>query len=950
MWILRRKPKEKKKKRLYDFIWHAYCQTVIFPLLFIEALLVVSFFAANRWVTEEMRGHVMEQADEQLTETARLQAELINAQIHDVASDTVLLAEALSRALKKPAALSEEDRRRLVMSPEGQYYTTSGGEGVSVYYNGLVPVREAEKQKVARVLSVEDLIVDVAKHNELIASAYFISWDGLSVYYPYLDPLTRFLPRVDYTQYGFYSRTGPEHNPERKLHWTTAYSSYSGLGYMISAVAPVYVGDRMEGIFGTDMLVGNITEQIEEMDTPWDGYAILIGNRGQVMAVPDKARADWGIDVPSNLPANWAAYLEQRINIHSTEFSELITNIIENEQGFSKVTVRGEPRVLAWHTVAETGWKLLVVVSEKNMYEKVYAVSDTVNSVGLTLSAISLLFFVIFAEVQRLRCERYSLNATRSLMSMNHLIKRIAQGDYYQTAPEAETYEIDETLGLIVEMGRRLGEVNKSLVQMNSEIRQKEAYLKAALSSVDDFLLEAGRDGAGLHAVVRGPVEETEDFKRLFNWLGTDGSPIEARTAAAINQVIDTGEPMLLDYEIPTRYGKRWYIARFARIDVEPPRVIISVRDNTKRIEMEQSIIRARDAAEAASRAKSQFLSNMSHELRTPLNAILGFAQILEMGGAGELTQAQREYAGEIISAGQHLLGLINGVLDLARVESGKIRLSFGPVDVRAVVEEAVTIALPIAEQSRVTVQVEDTPDIVMHTDGTRLKQILLNLLTNAIKYNKPGGTVRCSCALEGETVRFTVEDTGIGMRKEELEEIFSPFTRLERSSNLVEGTGVGLAIVRQLTQLLGGKVRVESTFGEGSRFTVELPLRHEAREETREREILHVTTSRASRLALARAIRQRPDIRIAAASPEEAVELIREMEPQVVLVDCPAGEIRPEVIASMKKLAAKQRFVLAAVNSQEETRRNAPEDGFDAVISTPVTERAVLSLFERFA
>ena len=102
--------------------------------------------------------------------------------------------------------------------------------------------------------------------------------------------------------------------------------------------------------------------------------------------------------------------------------------------------------------------------------------------------------------------------------------------------------------------------------------------------------------------------------------------------------------------------------------------------------------------------------------------------------------------------------------------------------------------------------------------------------------------------------------------------------------------------------------------------------------------------------LALARAIRQRPDIRIAAASPEEAVELIREMEPQVVLVDCPAGEIRPEVIASMKKLAAKQRFVLAAVNSQEETRRNAPEDGFDAVISTPVTERAVLSLFERFA
>ena len=937
----------KKKKKLYDFIWQAYYKTVIFPLLLIQALLVLSYFAANNWVKNEMSVHIMEQADMQLAEAARLQAELIDDQLHRVASDTTVLAASMARALQQPAQLRAKDASRLAYTPTGEYYSAVDTGGVSIYYNGIVPVKEEQRQKVARVLTMEPLIVDVAGRNELIASAYFCTYDGLLVYYPFVEPTARFVPKYDITRHPLYIEAGPVRNPERRVRWTMAYSSFSGLGYMISAVVPVYIGDNMEGMYCAEILVSRIAKQIEDMQTPWGGYAILIGDNGKPMALPKQARADWGIDVPNAMPTNWAAALEQQIDIGSTEFSGLVPQIEASASGFSKIIVGGEPRVVAWNTVAETGWKLLVVVSEKKMYEKVYTVSETVERMGLFLLGVSVLFFVIFTEVQRLRCESYSKKASTSLLMMNQLIKSIAQGDYYQAAPEAQTVEIDETLRLITETGRQLGDTNKSLMLMNNEIRQKEAYLKAALSSVDDFLLEAGRDGADLCPVVSGRKAETEEFARLVHWLGSSGSLVERRTIEAINQVIDTGEPMLIDFEIPTRYGTRWYIARLARIDSEPPRVIISVRDNTKRIEMEHSIIRARDAAEAASRAKSQFLSNMSHELRTPLNAILGFAQILQMDE--KLTGAQREYVGEIISAGQHLLGLINGVLDLARIEAWKLRITIGPVDVRSVVDEAVTIVTPLAENNRIALHVGHMPGVVIQTDRTRLKQILLNLLTNAIKYNKPGGSVRFTCAVEGEIIRFSIQDTGIGMRKEELDKIFSPFTRLERSSDAVEGTGVGLAIVRQLVQLLGGAIHVESVIGEGSTFCVEFPLYLKRWEEPARTEIkiLHVTSGRDSRMNVARALRGRPDVQYTAAVAEDAPQRMKAISPRLVLVDYPAPELKPQLLDEILKTARELGAAAAAVLTQEGTRESALKEGFSAAIAPPVTERAILQIVE---
>ncbi|MGM0554076.1 MAG: PAS domain-containing protein [Pseudomonadota bacterium] len=247
-----------------------------------------------------------------------------------------------------------------------------------------------------------------------------------------------------------------------------------------------------------------------------------------------------------------------------------------------------------------------------------------------------------------------------------------------------------------------------------------------------------------------------------------------------------------------------------------------TLQDVTEQVEAEQALIRARDAASRASRAKSVFLSSMSHELRTPMNAILGFGQLLDYDDS--LGPEQREHVGEILRAGQHLLDLINEVLDLARVESGRIELDIGPVAIAAVATECLGLVASQARQREITLYNHVPEDLEVHADRLRLKQVLLNLVSNAVKYNHSGGEVRLRAEMVDSKVRISVSDTGPGIGSERIEQLFQPFERLGAEHSGAEGTGIGLTISRRLIEMMDGRIEVDSEPGQGSRFWIDLP------------------------------------------------------------------------------------------------------------------------------
>jgi signal transduction histidine kinase len=241
------------------------------------------------------------------------------------------------------------------------------------------------------------------------------------------------------------------------------------------------------------------------------------------------------------------------------------------------------------------------------------------------------------------------------------------------------------------------------------------------------------------------------------------------------------------------------------------------VKERTSELEV------ARQEAEHANIAKSEFLSSMSHELRTPLNAILGFAQLIEMNTKVDNT---RESSQEIINAGNHLLSLINQVLDLSKIESGNLDLSFKKCFLNEILDDMITLIKPLAEKNSIIIDNKVNTLSYINVDEIRFKQILLNILSNAIKYNRENGKVIINSSVNDRNIIcLSISDTGTGLTDEQLNNIFEPFERLGKENSNIEGTGLGLKISKELIELMGGTITVESTVGKGSIFFIQFPL-----------------------------------------------------------------------------------------------------------------------------
>jgi len=328
-------------------------------------------------------------------------------------------------------------------------------------------------------------------------------------------------------------------------------------------------------------------------------------------------------------------------------------------------------------------------------------------------------------------------------------------------------------------------------------------------------------------------------------------------------------------------------------------------RDLTERRKVEAELTDAKSAAEKANLAKSEFLSSMSHELRTPLNAILGFAQLLESDSPPP-TPSQSEGITQILQAGAHLVELVNEVLDLARIESGRLSWSLEPVSLASILPECRAMFEAQANERGIRVAwPEGGAPCFIWGDRTRVKQVLINLLSNAIKYNKAGGSVVVECGAGApHRMRVSVRDTGEGLSPEKRAQLFQPFNRLGQEAGAKEGTGIGLVVTKRLVELMGGTIGVESAVGEGSMFWFELdataapavvagaaelaaPARLPLRDGAEPRTLLYVEDNPANMRLVERIIARRPDVRLLCAIDGTlGVALARTALPDVILMD----------------------------------------------------------------
>jgi signal transduction histidine kinase/CheY-like chemotaxis protein len=390
-----------------------------------------------------------------------------------------------------------------------------------------------------------------------------------------------------------------------------------------------------------------------------------------------------------------------------------------------------------------------------------------------------------------------------------------------------------------------------------------------------------------------------------------------------------------------------------------------------ERKKTEEALGIAKLEAEQANRSKTEFLSKMSHEFRTPMNSILGFSQLLDTDTVEPLSDSQRESVAEIMTAGKHLLALINEVLDLARIEAGRMQIHLQPTDIRPLVSDAIAGVKPLANEKRLRIhdEISNGPARYVSADPNRLKQVILNLLSNAIKYNHDEGLIRMEgCNTDDGRVTVSVTDTGIGIPEDRQKLVFKPFRRLSTGEESIEGTGIGLTISRQLMTLMGGSIRLKSTPGLGSCFTIELPASdplvsddrsdtdhaHEPPSESSARTgtVLYVEDDLSNLALVEHILLRRPGIRlIHAAQGHLGVELAQAHNPDLVLLDIRLPDISGiEVLDTLKSNDATSAIpvVIVTASAMPHEKEELLGKDIEAYLTKPLDVHLFLQTLDR--
>jgi PAS domain S-box-containing protein len=401
-----------------------------------------------------------------------------------------------------------------------------------------------------------------------------------------------------------------------------------------------------------------------------------------------------------------------------------------------------------------------------------------------------------------------------------------------------ETYDrFFQLLPSVIEKAMRQHVLERQKQRAETEMRESEERLRSILSSIDDAVLVTDR--LGLFVAARASGTSGREVTASAEWVGVTFRDVFPPAVASLFETAFAGVQAndrveQFDYCLPSAGSEVWFNAKVSPLkDVYHgfAGVTIVARDITDRKRTEDKLRLATQAADAASRAKSELLAGMSHELRTPLTAIIGYAEILLYEYFGAVNERQKQQLDVILQCSRHLLDLINDILDISKIESGKTELELGAVRLSTLIEHTLVLLKETASRRKIHIDNHTPPDLAavdLAADARRIKQVVFNLLSNALKFTPEGGNIEVALGRQDGSLSVSVTDNGIGIPAGELERIFDAFYQVKgrASSSKAQGSGLGLSLARQIVELHGGRIWAESDGeGRGSRLTFTLPL-----------------------------------------------------------------------------------------------------------------------------
>ncbi|GAB4282103.1 MAG: ATP-binding protein [Oscillatoriaceae cyanobacterium] len=640
----------------------------------------------------------------------------------------------------------------------------------------------------------------------------------------------------------------------KKSGWTGIYGWNVGADISLDAVTPLYDKQgKFKGVLGVSFTLDYISDFIKKLDVGKKGQTFILEKSGHIVAtstaeIPyaffNKSDIKQQIEsedmAPMEIDSEKGGFYLIRLkgNKSKNDLTRSATQFLYKKFGnLTKITqpqqleftLNGENQfiqVFPFKDDAGIDWLIVVVIPEAEFMDKIN--TQTRQTILLCIAA------GIGATVTGIFTTRW---VTSPLLKLNRAAKDIAQGQWENALNINLIYEVGELANSFNQMAAQLQESFQTLEQRvaerTAEIQEQRRFLRQVIDSNPNMIFVKDENGVFVLANQAMAKVYGTTVEELIGKTDADFNPNLKEVnhyGEIVQEVITTGCPQIREETLTTATGELRYVQMInIPLGTDTPQVLGVVADVTDRKQFEAELQQAKEAADAANQAKSEFLASMSHELRTPLNGILGYAQILQR--ATDLSPQHRQGIDIIEQAGSHLLTLINDILDLAKIEARKMELL--PKDF-----DFLSFLSGVAEITRIRAHHKGIeffyhPDRHLPTrvfaDEKRLRQILINLLGNAIKFTEQGQVIfHVQAVSKGEDstkIRFSIADSGVGMTPEHMAKIFLPFEQAGDRAKRAEGTGLGLAISRQLVEIMGSEIKFTSSLGKGSTFWFELDL-----------------------------------------------------------------------------------------------------------------------------
>ncbi len=467
---------------LRTVIWDSYIKTALIPLVVIELGFLAVYWYGSGIIYRDTMADGRQVSAAYMSDIARREAANIDARLVSIANLAKFFAATANRALRDDHPLSPTLRARLAPFPQGGLYTRSDNGTTASYYSAINRIGPSQWAKVARLSALDGFMMDAHASDPLIASLYVNTSDSYNLIYPYIDVRKLIEPRTDVRTFNFYYEADASHNPERGIVWTDAYIDPAGHGWLVSALAPIWNDNTLEGVVGIDVKLDTIVERLLTMDLPWAGYAMLISKDGRILAMPPAGERDLGLRDPRDHDYRDAivsnTFKPDTFNIaQRKDTAPLLDAIRRQDDGTVPLNLKGA-KLASFAHIAGTGWTLAIIVPTERVYAHAESLNARLRMTGLLMIGALLAFYVAFFALLYKRARRMSRQVAEPLETIDQLLGRIRQGDHRQSFTGSKIAEIDALGRNLVTTGIQLGEANEKIIRQERIVSDALAQQK----------------------------------------------------------------------------------------------------------------------------------------------------------------------------------------------------------------------------------------------------------------------------------------------------------------------------------------------------------------------------------------------------------------------------------------------------------------------------------------